>query len=126
MTPGEEYRIDLKRQKQHEKSVKSQSAWALRQYRTREKYLKEIKNLKLNTLYKATSNTPWPYSIWQYFVLRERNLKQHILIIEVMFNDWHIEQKVLDFSAYHSIRGHYDQVYNKKEKTKIGLRGLIA
>jgi|SRR5208337_934955 len=131
MTPGEQYRLDLQRQKAHEKSVKSQADWALRQHRVREKYFKEIKNLKLNTLYKPISNSSinfcilWELANWCYFVVRSRNMKQETITLEMMYLNRHNETKNFSFNDYKYFQGTFEQVFSKKEKTIVGLRGLV-
>ena len=128
MTPGEQYRADLKRQKQHEKSVKSQADWALRQHKQHEKFLKDVQQLKLNTLYKPMldRNSRWSTSGWSYFVVRERNIKQETLTLEILMTSRYIERKIISFNDYKHLLSTFERVFSKKEKTMVGLRGLMA
>jgi hypothetical protein len=138
MTPGEQYRADLKRQKQHEKSVKSQADWALRQHKQHEKFLKDVRQLKLDTLYKPIPdrNSRWSTSGWSYFVVRERNIKQETLTLEILMTNTaygnthavssrYIERKIISFNDYKHLLSTFERVLSKKEKTMVGLRGLM-
>jgi hypothetical protein len=124
MTPGEQYRQDLKRQKQKEKALEASAAWRLRLHKSQERLLKEIKNLKIDVLYKP-SKLDLPFR-WRYFVVREKNLKKESLTLEVLYDNGRIDTQYIIFSDYKQIHGTFEQVYDKKEKAKIGLKGLVS
>jgi hypothetical protein len=126
MTPGEQYRADLKRQKQHEKSVKAQAAYSLRQHKAHEKFLKDVRELKLHTLYKPILGIAdhWTTSAWRYFIVRDRNMRQETLTLEILLTN-RLETRVISFNDYRRLLSTFERVLSKKEKTMVGLRGLV-
>ncbi len=126
MTAGEQYREDLRKQKLFERRVKANAAFTLRRHKTYERFLKEIKNLKLNVLYKPSHS-----SSWQYFVVRERNMQKESLTLDILYYPHNMqnnrtETKHITFDEYKHMQGTFERIFDKKEITKASLRGLVT
>jgi t-SNARE complex subunit (syntaxin) len=130
VTPGEQYRQDLKRQKQQEKRAKAEASWKMRQAKVREKYTKDIKKFKLNVLYKVRSvPDTWRFSSCRYFIVRDRGTRTESMLLDILCYEngqYILDQRALNWSeCRHNLIGNFDPVIVKKERTKVILRGLV-